>query len=198
VRIIAGTHRGRRLEAPAGRDVRPMTDRTREALFNILAHGGWGPDGGNPVIDAVVLDAFCGTGALALEALSRGAAEAWLLDVSNGSLAAARRNVDTMGEAGRTHLMRADSTRPPPGRTQATLVFIAPPYGRALAPPAISALAEQGWMAPDAIVVVELAVSDPFGLPEGFDRLDDRRYGATRLVFLRGFQGKEHETGSAT
>ena len=80
MRIIAGRHRGRRLAAPDSRAVRPMTDRTREALFNVLAHGGWGADGGNPVIDAVVLDAFCGTGALALEALSRGAAEACAVD----------------------------------------------------------------------------------------------------------------------
>lgn len=188
MRIIAGRHKGRRLTAPAGRELRPMTDRTREALFNILAHGGWGPDRGNPVIGAVVLDAFCGTGALALEALSRGAAEAWLLDVSTGSLAAARRNVDALGESDRTHLLRTDSTRPPPARARATLVFIAPPYGRDLAPPAIAALAEQGWMAPDAIVVIELAGSDPFTPPDGFEPLDDRGYGGARLLFLRAVQ----------
>ena len=185
MRIIAGRHRGRRLAAPAGRDVRPMTDRTREALFNVLAHGGWGADGGSPVIDAVVLDAFCGTGALALEALSRGATEAWLLDVSKGSLAAARQNVNAMGETGRSHLLQADATRPPPARAHATLAFIAPPYGRDLAPPAIRALADKGWLAADAVVVVELAVPDPFTAPDGFSLLDDRRYGGTRLVFLR-------------
>lgn len=185
MRIIAGRHRGRRLTAPAGRDVRPMTDRTREALFNVLAHGGWGPDGGNPVIGAIVLDAFCGTGALALEALSRGAAAAWLLDLSKSSLATARRNADALGETGRTHLLQADSTRPPPARARATLAFIAPPYGRDLAPPATRALADRGWLAADAVVVVELAVPDPFALPDGFSMLDDRRYGGTRLVFLR-------------
>lgn len=184
MRIIAGSHRGRRLAAPAGRDVRPMTDRTREALFNVLAHSGWGADGGNPVIDAVVLDAFCGTGALALEALSRGAGEAWLLDVSKGSLDFARRNVDAMGEADRAHLLRADSTRPPPAKSKAGLAFIAPPYGRGLAPPAIAALIARGWLSPGAVMVVELATSDPFAPPDGCTVLDDRRYGGTRLVFL--------------
>ena len=185
MRIIAGRHRGRRLAAPAGRDVRPMTDRTREALFNVLAHGGWGAEDGNPVVDAVVLDAFCGTGALALEALSRGAAEAWLLDVSKASLAAAQQNVEAMREGDRAHLLRADSTRPPPARARATLVFIAPPYGRDLAPPAIRALADQGWLATGAVLVVELAVTDPFAIPDGFTALDDRRYGGARLLFLR-------------
>ena len=184
MRIIAGRNRGRKLVAPSGRDMRPMTDRTREALFNVLAHGGWGADGGNPVIDAVVLDAFCGTGALALEALSRGAAEAWLLDLSKGSLAAARQNVDAMRETDRAHLLQADSTRPPAARARASLAFIAPPYGRDLAPPAIRALSDHGWLAADAVVVVELAAPDPFTVPDGFTLLDDRRYGSTRLVFL--------------
>ena len=186
MRIIAGKHKGRRLTAPAGRDVRPMTDRTREAMFNVLAHGGWGEDGGNPVIDAVVLDAFCGTRALALEALSRGAAEAWMLDVSTESLAAARRNVDDMRETNRVHFLRTDSTRPLPAKAQAGLVFIAPPYGKALAPPAITGLVGRGWIAPGAIIVVELAALDPFELPDGCEMLDDRRYGGTRLLFLRG------------
>ena len=162
-----------------------MTDRTREALFNVLVHSGWSSDGGDPVTGAVVLDAFCGTGALALEALSRGAGAAWMLDLSRDSLAAARRNAESLGEAGRTHLLRADSTRPPPARAEAGLVFIAPPYGRDLALPAIAALARSGWMAPGAVVVVELATSDPFVPPDRLAALDDRRYGGTRLVFLK-------------
>lgn len=186
MRIIAGKHRGRRLAAPDGRDVRPMTDRTREALFNVLAHGGWGEDGANPVLDATVLDAFCGTGALALEALSRGATEAWLLDVSTDSLAAAKRNAELLRESERTHFLRTDSTHPLPAKGRADLVFIAPPYGRALAPPAITGLAGRGWIAPGAVIVVELAVPDPFEPPEGCEILDDRRYGGTRLVFLKG------------
>ena len=184
MRIIAGRHKGRRLAAPSGRDVRPMTDRTREALFNVLAHSGWGADGGNPVLDAIVLDAFCGTGALALEALSRGAGEAWLLDISKGSLDVARRNIETMGESERAHLLRADSTRPPPAKAVAGLAFIAPPYRRGMAPPAIAALASGGWISPGAAIVVELATSDPFEPPDGCTVLDDRHYGGTRLVFL--------------
>lgn len=99
---------------------------------------------------------------------------------------AARRNVETLGESGRATLLQADATRPPPARAPATLVFIAPPYGRDLAPPAILALGEQGWMATGAVTVVELSRSDPFALPQGFELLDDRRYGGTRLLFLKG------------
>ena len=148
MRIVGGRHRRRRLEAPKGRGVRPMTDRTRESLFDVLQHSGWGAKGGDPLVDAAVLDAFCGTGALALEALSRGAAGAWLLDISLESLAVASRNVTALGETVRATLLRADATRPPPATAAATVAFIAPPYDRNLAPLALAALLTRGWLAP--------------------------------------------------
>jgi len=184
VRIVAGRHRGRRLAAPTGRDVRPTTDRTREAIFNILAHSGWGPDGGSPVDGAVVLDGFCGTGALGLEALSRGAVAATFLDLARGSLDAVRANIAELKEEGRTVVLRADATKPPKAREAATLVFLDPPYAQDLAPKALTALAAAGWLAPGATVVVEEAADAPVPLPPGFEALDERRYGDTKVLFL--------------
>ncbi|NYZ15272.1 16S rRNA (guanine(966)-N(2))-methyltransferase RsmD [Azospirillum sp. RWY-5-1] len=178
MRIVGGRHRGRRLTAPAGMDVRPTTDRTRESLFNILAHAGWvGIEG------AVVLDAFCGTGALGLEALSRGAERATFLDSAGPSLAAARANIAALGEDGRSLVLRGDATRPPKAPTAHSLAFLDPPYGCDLGPRALAALAAGGWLAPGALAVVEEAASATFTLPDGFTTLDERRYGDTVLRF---------------
>jgi 16S rRNA (guanine966-N2)-methyltransferase len=187
MRIVGGNHRGRRLEAPGGRDTRPTSDRTREALFNILTHAGWGmarEDGGDLFAGAVVLDAFSGTGALALEALSRGAAAAFLMDLSGPALATARRNAAALGEEGRCTFLRVDATRPPAAPAAAALAFLDPPYGRGLAEAALPALTARGWLAPGAVVVVETAAGDPLSLPSGFVLLDERRYGDTRITFL--------------
>ena len=185
MRIVGGRHKGRRLEAPAGRDVRPTIDRVREALFNVLVHSDWGPDGADPVTDAVVLDAFCGTGALGLEALSRGAAEAWFMDRSPQSLAVAQRNIATLGEEAHAHTLRCDVLHPPaPGCTTAGLVFLDPPYGGDIAGPALMALAYRGWLARGCVCVVELDRRDAFAPPAGFEPLDRRDYGDSRLVFL--------------
>lgn len=189
MRIVGGRHKGRRLTAPAGRDTRPTTDRVREALFDLLAHGAWRADD-DPAIDgARVLDGFCGTGALGLEALSRGAALAVFVDNGAPALAALRDNIATLGEADRARTLRADLTRPPPPPSSlgagATLAFLDPPYGRDLPAPTLAALAQRGWLAPGAICVVELAARDNFVPPDGFAPLDDRRYGDTRIVLLR-------------
>lgn len=185
MRIIGGSHRGRRLAAPSGRETRPTADRTREALFNILVHSGWGAGGDSPLPGARVLDVFCGTGALGLEALSRGAAHGTFLDGERAALEVTRRNVAGLGEEARATIIRADATRPPPARTPCHLVFLDPPYGKALAGPALRALAGKGWLAPGAVVVVEIATDDPLDLPEGFPVLDERLYGETRLVFAK-------------
>ncbi|WP_307832898.1 RsmD family RNA methyltransferase, partial [Azospirillum argentinense] len=114
MRIVGGKHRGRRLAAPGGSDTRPTTDRTRESLFNILSHADWGPDGTDLLEGAVVVDAFCGTGALGLESLSRGAAHASFLDLGRAALDAVRANVAALGEGANAAVLRADATRPPP------------------------------------------------------------------------------------
>lgn len=185
MRIVGGRHRGRRLLPPGGRDVRPTSDRTREAVFNILAHAAWAPQGGSPLAGARVLDAFCGTGALGLEALSRGAAHAVFLDTARAALELTRRNLAALGETLRGEVLRGDATRPPPPRRPCTLAFLDPPYGQDLAPRALAALTGAGWLAPDAVCVVELGRSDPFTAPGGFTELDRRVYGDTCVVFLR-------------
>ncbi|MBP2312165.1 16S rRNA (guanine(966)-N(2))-methyltransferase RsmD [Azospirillum soli] len=185
MRIVGGSHRGRRLTAPAGKDTRPTTDRTREALFNILAHTDWGPDGGSLIDGAVAVDAFCGTGALGLEALSRGAEHCTFLDLGRAALDAVRANVAQLGEAERATILRADATKPPPPKRPCTLAFLDPPYGQGLAPRAMEGLAKGGWLAPGALLVVEVGEGDPLPPPPGFTSLDERRYGDTRVVFLR-------------
>lgn len=185
MRIVGGRHRGRRLVAPAGRDTRPTTDRTRESIFNILAHADWGPDGADPVEGAVLVDAFCGTGALGLEALSRGAAQGSFLDMGRAALDAVRANIAELGEGERAVVLRADATRPPAPRRPCTLAFLDPPYGQDLAPRAMEGLAKAGWLAPGAVLVVEVGDRDPLPPTPGFASLDERRYGDTRVVFLR-------------
>lgn len=182
MRIVAGRHRGRKLIAPAGRDVRPTSDRVREAVFNILEHGlTWhGFEG------ARVADIFCGTGALALEALSRGAAHAILVDDNAEALAAARRNVEALDETANVTILRNDATRPMPHpKEPVDLAFLDPPYRSEAERPALVALNDTGWLSPDAICVVELAEADLFSPPTGFQIVDERRWGDTRVYFLR-------------
>ncbi|WP_081688603.1 16S rRNA (guanine(966)-N(2))-methyltransferase RsmD [Inquilinus limosus] len=183
LRLVAGRHKGRVLAAPPDRATRPTSDRVREAVFNILAHAGYGPDEGDAVAEAVVLDAFAGSGALAFEALSRGAAEAWLFDSSAAALGFARRNAEALNEAARAHVLRADALKPPPARAHATLLFLDPPYRQGLVGPAIKALSAAGWLAPGCLVVAETAADEP-AVP-GLDLLDERRYGIARISFGR-------------
>jgi 16S rRNA (guanine966-N2)-methyltransferase len=185
MRIVAGRLRGRRLASPAGLDVRPTADRTRQALFDLLEHGHLREDGGSVVVDAVVLDAFCGTGALGLEALSRGAAEASFIDISRPALDAARDNAKALGVAG--NFIVADATNPPRARRPASLVFLDPPYHKGLAIPALEALAAAGWIAGQAIVSLEMSGREiaSFAPPAGFEALDERRYGKARVLILR-------------
>lgn len=184
LRIVGGVHRGRRLVAPPGEAVRPTSDRAREALFNILSHGSIAASG-LPFADRPVLDAFAGTGALGLEALSRGAAAAVFIESGRVALAALRRNLAALGEADRAHIIAGDATRPPRAAFACAVAFLDPPYRSGLAAPALTALAAAGWLVPDALAVVELAASEELPAPAGFAVVDERVYGAARLVFLR-------------
>lgn len=187
MRIVGGRHRGRRLLTPAGRALRPTADRVREALFNILAHGDerWG--GAPAFTGAEVVDLFAGTGALGLEALSRGAAHATFVDNDRAALHLIRLNAARLGESERATILASDATRLEPApRPPARLAFLDPPYRRGLAAAALTALWQGGWLARGAVVVVELAPAEPFTAPEGFRLIDERRYGTTRLVFVRG------------
>ncbi len=192
MRIVGGRHRGRRLEAPGSMTLRPTADRTREALFNILCQGklDWRPNRraggeGNPLTGARALDAFAGTGALGLEALSRGAGFVTFLENQAAALNACRRNIDALDEAVRAELLRGDVLRPPKAVAPCELVLMDPPYNQDLAPPALAALQRAGWLAPGALATVELMAKEPFTPPAGFETLDERKYGKARLVFLR-------------
>jgi 16S rRNA (guanine966-N2)-methyltransferase len=185
MRIVAGSHRGRTLQAPPGDAIRPTAERTREAMFNILTHARWTAEAGSPLSDARVLDAFCGSGALGLEALSRGAAACLFLDRSQTALDFVRANAAALDEEPRVTLLRGDVLKPPPARTPVTLAFLDPPYGEALAIPALTALTDRGWLAPGAIVVVEADSREPFEPPESFEQLDERSYRYTTVRFLR-------------
>ncbi len=176
MRIVGGRFKGRQLAAPRDATVRPTTDRVREALFNALVHRK-----PNPVAGARVLDAFAGTGALGLEALSRGAEAVLFMETSAVARALVRRNIEALDLTGCARLFRRDATRPGPIGTMAPfdLVFVDPPYGQGLGERAAAALAAGGWLKPAALLVLEEAAGGgPVTIP-GFALDDERRYGDT-------------------
>jgi 16S rRNA (guanine966-N2)-methyltransferase len=182
MRIVAGKHRGRRLVAPSGHDIRPTSDRAREALFNLLAHSLDWPG----LQDACVADIFCGTGAVGLEALSRGAAHATLVDNSQPAFAATRQNIEVLGEEQRTSFLRNDATKPMPRPARPIdFAYLDPPYRLEVAADALTNLMVSGWLAPDALSCVELHRKAAFEAPDGFVVENERTYGDTRLVFLK-------------
>jgi 16S rRNA (guanine966-N2)-methyltransferase len=169
------------LSAPKSNAIRPTADRLRESLFNILAHGY-----GNPTADARVLDLFAGTGALGLEAISRGAAFALFVDDGAEARALMRDNVETLGLGGVTRIFRRDATKLGPAHPiePFTLVFLDPPYGRGLAEKALISAHEGGWLAPGALIVEE-EETGAFTPPPGFEQIERRAYDDTELIFLR-------------
>jgi len=183
MRIVAGRHRGRKLISPKGDAIRPTSDRARQALFDILGSPAHATDDGPLPRGAAVLDAFAGSGALGLEALSRGAARASFLDNDGAACRLIEDNIAALGERG--VVLRRDARRPGPAPFACGLAFLDPPYGSGLAAPALAALAEAGWLAPDALVSVELGRAEDFRPPPGFEAIDERVYGAARLVLLR-------------
>ena len=182
MRIVGGQHRGRAIAAPRTRDIRPTSDRLRESLFNILVHGH-----GDPVTGARVLDLFAGTGALGLEALSRGAAFVLFVDDGAEARALLRGNIEALGAGGASKVYRRDATRLGPAHPMApfSLAFLDPPYGKGLAEQALTSARGGGWLTPDALVVVEEAVDSKFAPPDGFEEIERRDYGDTQLIFLR-------------
>ncbi len=177
MRIIAGAWRGRTLIVPDGEGTRPTADRVRQALFDRLLHAAWA--GREAIEDAAVLDAFAGTGALGLEALSRGAASAVFIENDAKALLALRRNVAAADGKGR--VIAGDALRPPPGQP-CGLVFLDPPYAAGLIGPAVAALARAGWIAPGALVVAELGRDEAAPAAE---LLADWTHGKARMVAWR-------------
>ena len=190
LRVVGGRLKGRPLKVPgrgsaAGRALRPTTDRVRESLFNVLAHGIEDFD----IAGATVVDVFAGTGALGLEAMSRGAGHAVFIDDSPASLACVRDNAARLGLARDVTLLKLDARKlaPPPlvAKAPASLVFLDPPYGSGLATAALAGLAQKGWLKPGAVAVAEVEAKEPLPAPKGFMVFDERTYGRARLVFLR-------------
>jgi 16S rRNA (guanine966-N2)-methyltransferase len=183
VRIVGGRFRGRRLTAPAGRDLRPTSDRAREAAFNILAHGFEIDLEGLELIDV-----FAGTGAMGLEALSRGAARVTFIDDAQAALDCVRRNAGAVGVARQVTLLKLDATHLPPPPLVAgapcPLAFLDAPYDSGLSEPALESLAAAGWIAAGSLCTVELSARERFAAPAGFEVADDRHYGAARILFL--------------
>jgi 16S rRNA (guanine966-N2)-methyltransferase len=186
MRIVAGKFRGSRIEAPKGLATRPTSDRVRQALFNVLDHG-------PPEFDfqgARVLDLFAGSGALGLEALSRGARFCAFIEESASARAAIRRNVETLGLTGVTKIWRRDATKL--GRAETLqpfdLVFCDPPYGKGLGERALAAAIEGSWVKSGAIAVIEERADHVVDWPAPFQQIDNRRYGDTAISIARAGQ----------
>lgn len=182
MRIIGGTSRGLHLAAVGDGDakahLRPTSDRVRESIFNLLINGGYG----NPLQGARVLDVFAGTGALGLEALSRGAAHATFLENGTVALGLLKRNIALMRAETRTEILRRDATKPGlnPG-APFDVIFLDPPYGKGMGEVALTALAP--WLTAEALVIWE--ESTPPAPPQGFEALDQRKYGDTLVTILK-------------
>ena len=185
MRIVSGQYRGKAIVTPPGETTRPTSDRARQAVFNILEHAAWAPE----LHGARVIDLFAGSGALGLEAISRGAAFCLFVETDDAARGAIRENVDAFGLLGQTRVHRRDATDlgAPPASAGApfNLAFLDPPYAKGLGEKAMAQLAAGGWLAPGAIVMFERGRDEPDPAPEGFERLDARDYGAARVLFFR-------------
>jgi 16S rRNA (guanine966-N2)-methyltransferase len=182
MRVVGGRLGGRSLATPKSQAIRPTADRLREALFNILTHAY-----GDPVNGARVLDLFAGTGALGIEALSRGAAFALFVDDGAEARALLRENVTALGLGGTSRIFRRDATKLGPVHPLEpfTLAFLDPPYGQGLAGKALASGSTGGWFTPNALIVVEEATKANFAELEGFTEIERRRYDDTEFVLLR-------------
>jgi 16S rRNA (guanine966-N2)-methyltransferase len=182
MRVVGGRLKGRNLASPASRDIRPTADRLRESVFNIVIHAY-----DNPIEGARVLDLFAGTGALGIEAISRGAAFALFVDNGTEARALLRNNVEALGLGGVTKVFRRDATNLGPAHPVEpfALVFLDPPYAKGLAENALVSLRDGAWLKPSALLVVEEAKAAAFKAPDGFEELERRAYDDTEFVFLR-------------
>ena len=183
MRIVAGRFKGRVLVTPSGMATRPTSDRLRETLFNVLAHAY-----DDRISDARVLDLFAGSGALGLEALSRGAVFAQFVEEAPTARGAIKDNIDALGVAGITKVYRRDATHlgPLPPDEAFSLVFCDPPYDKGLAARALESALKGGWLARGALIIVEEKTGAADILPEGIKHLETRNYGETSLTFAEG------------
>lgn len=183
MRIVGGKFKGHSIAPPSGSATRPTSDRVRESVFNILAHG----IDGLALEGARVLDLFAGTGAMGLEAISRGARFCQFVDDSAEARGLIRRNADALGVIGLAKIWRRDATNLGPCAPQPgfDLVFADPPYGKGLGGKALTSLVYGQWLNPNAIVVLEEAAKAEVPAIDGLDRIDERAYGDTIIRFYR-------------
>jgi 16S rRNA (guanine966-N2)-methyltransferase len=186
MRIVGGRFKGRLLKAPCSRAIRPTSERLRESIFDIVEHRFPGH-----IEDARVVDLFAGSGALAIEALSRGARFALFIDNGAEARAILRANIEALALGGVTRIWRADATRlgSAPAAGPFELAFLDPPYGQGLAAPALGSLVEGGWLKPGAICVVEEAAKTEIGAPAALARVDERTYGDTQIAIFQARAG---------
>lgn len=183
MRIVSGRLRGRNIATPSGRNTRPTSDQTRESLFNILGHADWSPD----LDGAIVADIFAGSGALGLEAISRGAEFCLFVETEPKARAAIRSNIEKMGLFGCTRLHRQDATRlriaPGNFRGAFTHIFMDPPYHKNLWRPVLDKLASLNLVASDGVVILEVGADEEVDV-SGYQKFDERLWGAAKVLFL--------------
>lgn len=185
MRIVSGAYRGRTLTAPEGRATRPTADRVRQALFDVLAHASFAPD----LDGARIIDLFAGSGALGLEAMSRGAAYCLFVETDEAARGAIRTNLDALGLIGAGRVHRRDATdlgpRPATDGAPFDLAFLDPPYAKGLGEAALAGLLAGGWLAPDALCVLERGADEADPAVAGFDLIDTRRWGPAAVHFMK-------------
>ncbi len=185
MRIVSGQYRGKAIVAPPGEATRPTSDRARQAVFNILEHAAWAPE----LNGARVIDVFAGSGALGLEALSRGAGFCLFVETDDAARGAIRENIDAMHLFGVTRVHRRDATdlgpRPASAGTPFDIAFLDPPYAKGLGEKAVAELRAHGWLAPGAILMFERGRGEIDPVLEGFEQIDARDYGAARVLFFK-------------
>ncbi len=181
MRIVGGKLKGRALQTPVGNNTRPTSDRAREAIFNVLAHGADIP----ALSGARVADVFAGTGALGLEALSRGAAHCLFIESSSDSRRLLKQNLETLNQTGNTTVVgqKADDVSAPLGGA-VDIAFLDAPYGHELSEPALAHLAATSWFKAGTVVVVEVGADETLSLPAGFEGIKEKTYGAAKVLFL--------------
>ena len=186
MRIVGGEHKGKRLVLPEDKRIRPTADRTREALFNILSHSSdFRTENGPMPLGVKVLDVFAGTGALGIEALSRGAAFVTFMDNHPDSLKLIKRNVALIDAQRNASILNRSGLNPGISPLPVDLIMMDPPYNEDLAEPALQALLDNGWIGDQTVIAVELAAKQSLPDIPGIEQLDTRKYGAAKLVILR-------------
>lgn len=185
IRVIAGKHRGRPIETIEHKTLRPTLARIRESIFNVIAHGHYTEDGSSILNDAIVLDLFCGTGALGIESLSRGAKQVIFMDKNQKHLDLTAYNLEYLSEQQNAIIIRGDSSNPPPAQVKCNVVLLDPPYDKKLITPTLRNVAAAGWITEGGIVMIERSDREHYDIPEGFEVVTEKKYGKICIDILQ-------------